>query len=65
MSALVCPKCGSADVWGHDGMYHGIYDGVIYWSCAACRHRWHRFAPPDRRYDAVERLWAKGGAEDV
>lgn len=21
----------------------GVYDGVLYWLCPACSHRWHRF----------------------
>lgn len=21
-----------------------VYDGVLYWQCPLCRHRWHRFA---------------------
>ena len=21
----------------------GVYDGVLYWMCPVCNHRWHRF----------------------
>lgn len=21
----------------------GVYDGVLYWMCPLCNHRWHRF----------------------
>lgn len=42
-----CPSCGSTDGntrWGHE--VQGVYDGVLFWSCAACSHAWPRdFGP--------------------
>lgn len=38
-----CPSCGSTDPnarWGHE--VHGVYDGILFWSCAACSHVWPR-----------------------
>lgn len=42
-----CPSCKSTDNnarFSHE--VRGVYDGVLYWSCAACGHVWPRdFGP--------------------
>lgn len=48
MSATTpCPSCDSTDGntrWGHQ--VDGVYDGTLFWSCAACGHAWPRdFGP--------------------
>lgn len=43
----------------------GVYDGICYWLCRACGHREHRFDPPGRIYDAVERYWARTDIENA
>lgn len=38
-----CPSCDNQDPtlrWGHE--VHGVYDGILFWSCAACSHLWPR-----------------------
>lgn len=32
----------------------GIFDGVLYWQCPDCGHRWHRFPVGDYRRAAAE-----------
>jgi len=43
----------------------GVYDGVCYWMCLRCGDRQHRFDPPGRIYDAVERYWARTDIENA
>lgn len=28
----------------------GVYDGVLYWKCPDCDHKWHRFPESDWRH---------------
>jgi hypothetical protein len=38
-----CPSCDSTDPqkrWGHE--IPGVYDGILFWSCASCGHVWPR-----------------------
>ena len=35
----------------------GFYDGVAYWQCMVCGHRWHRFPEGDYRRATIERIW--------
>ena len=54
-----CPGCG-ADLREkpapNGGFYvrtigvevRGVYDGVLFWQCPDCDHRWHRFPEGDR-----------------
>lgn len=59
-----CPSCNSTDGnarWGHE--ISEIYDGILFWSCAACGHAWSRdFGPriglQRKADDHVERLRA-------
>ena len=46
-----CPKCGEEAVVGVE--VKGVYDGVLFWACNACKHRWHRFAEGRLRWRAV------------
>lgn len=49
-----CPKCGNSDqskVHGYE--IRGVYDGILFWGCAVCGHKWPRFMPSSGRlYDA-------------
>ncbi|QWF78741.1 hypothetical protein [Amycolatopsis sp. CA-230715] len=36
-----CPSCSSVHFLGVE--IFGVYDGVLYWECGGCGHRWHRF----------------------
>lgn len=41
MARPVCPKCGRGeDMWGHE--VQGVYDGVLFWVCAACSRAFAR-----------------------
>lgn len=43
---LRCPSCETTEIIGVE--IWGQYDGVLYWECPACSHRWHRF--PEGHY---------------
>lgn len=32
----------------------GVYDGVLYWRCPDCGHRWHRFQPGHHLHTLAE-----------
>ena len=54
---MKCPKCDNAK----DDRFMGceissIYDGVCYWTCLECGHRWNRFNRGDRRYERVREV---------
>jgi formate dehydrogenase maturation protein FdhE len=52
MTNVKCPSCRkSDDIAGV--VVRGVYDGVLYWECMACAKVWHRFRPPDDRYNAA------------
>jgi uncharacterized Zn finger protein len=54
---LACPQCGAGEhsLIGHEVL--GVYDGVLYWSCAICGHAWNRWpADHGRRYRMAEDL---------
>jgi predicted RNA-binding Zn-ribbon protein involved in translation (DUF1610 family) len=58
MSDFKCPNCGNADgnkLCGHE--IRGFYDGIAYWTCWECGHRWHRFPEGSARREAVQRMW--------
>lgn len=53
--AVFCPRCGEPA----EGVeLPGIYDGIAYYRCVACRVKWHRFGSerPHLRA-AVEHTW--------
>jgi hypothetical protein len=61
---ITCPNCGESDGQKIVGVeLQGVYDGVAYWACMACGNRWHRFDPPGRIYDAVQRIFDKEKTE--
>jgi Zn ribbon nucleic-acid-binding protein len=41
-----CPSCKTDDIIGVE--VWGKYDGVLYWECLGCGHRWHRW--PEGHY---------------
>lgn len=56
-----CPKCGVDLAYEVDGYSYtrrigvevqGVYDGVLYWLCPFCDHRWNRW-PEDHSRHAV------------
>ena len=54
---VVCPHCHSSLVYSYTGSngvsreysraigveVPGTYDGILYWQCPDCGHRWHRW----------------------
>jgi Zn ribbon nucleic-acid-binding protein len=36
-----CASCTNVHVVGVE--VRGVYDGVLYWECLSCGHRWHRW----------------------
>ena len=59
MSTLTCPACGSTRVIGCE--VRGVYDGVLYWLCGDCEHKWNRW--PEGHY--LHQRAEKHMAEDV
>lgn len=50
---IVCPKCESTkEIVGIE--VQGIYDGVLFWECQICAHRFHRFPLGDRLRERAE-----------
>lgn len=52
-----CPKCKVNLRYVERGRVYstalgmtvqGSFDGVLFWQCPACKHRWHRWAPGSR-----------------
>jgi hypothetical protein len=37
----------------------GVYDGVLFWQCPKCDHRYHQWRPESRRAAAAEGYGAK------
>lgn len=51
-----CPHCTiplGPEVIGIE--IRGLYDGVLFWLCPYCTHRWHRFPVGDERRVLSER----------
>ena len=44
------------DVWGIE--IPGIYDGVLYWTCAYCEYAWPRMFPENFRLSEQSRFAA-------
>ncbi len=42
MADASCPRCGCQGRVGIER--RGVYDGILYWQCAGCGHRWHRWS---------------------
>lgn len=54
---LTCPSCGAGerDIIGHE--VRGVYDGVLYWSCALCKLAWNRWDESyGRRHETAQHL---------
>lgn len=39
---LTCPRCGT-DEHTVGVEVTGVYDGILFWRCTACRTAWHRW----------------------
>lgn len=47
-----CPACGKFTVSGVQ--VRGVYDGVLFWQCIACKHPQHRFPAGHRLHELAD-----------
>jgi Zn ribbon nucleic-acid-binding protein len=52
-----CPECYTASMIGVE--IQGVYDGVLYWECLYCGHRWHRFPAGHYLHAKAEKYLSK------
>lgn len=52
-----CPACDADLLYERNGQTYtrlvgvevrGVYDGILYWMCPSCEHRWHRWSYEDQ-----------------
>lgn len=72
-STDTCPQCAAQLAYQSKGRTYsrcigveveGIYDGILYWQCPMCGHKWHRF-PSDHRLTVIAERFVNPGANDV
>lgn len=59
---FACPACKTDHIIGVE--VWGRYDGVLYWECLACTHRWHRW-PVGHYLRARAEPYVKGPEPDA
>ena len=51
---LRCPECDTNEIVGVE--VQGVYDGVLYWRCGACRFAWPRWTEGHRGEQAAQHV---------
>lgn len=56
MDEETCPGCFEVlvDTAKIGRVVKGVYDGVLYWTCAFCGHNWHRFEEGTYHWELAE-----------
>lgn len=49
-----CSQCGEQQSRIYGVEIWGAYDGVLFWECPTCGHRWHRWPEGDFRRRRAE-----------